>query len=142
MKDIYELYKDSLKGEKRHKLSSYDYRIQEIAAFFAQEEWFLIDNGYGGIEYHDGIDICRLPFIKNIGFYPTRKDKDNVTFGELKALGFYIRNKKLVEELSILLISKAKMITASASGSLVGPENDYAKLLFTKQTEKTVQKVK
>ncbi len=147
MNDLYELYKSSLKGYKKDDLDSYDKEITEIAAVLAEEDWFLIDYGFGGIEYYDGIDLCRLPFIKNVGLYPTRKDKNNVTYPELTAMSFYIRNKNRVDELSRLLVSKYKIIKDSAKSNLAGPETELAKLLLApkeeqKQSQKQVQKVK
>lgn len=143
MKDIYELYIDSLKGHKKTYIQSLDQLITEIAADFVSEEWFLVNNGFGGIQYVDGTDICNLPFIKNVGLYPTRKDKDKPTFGELKAMSFYIRNKAKIETLSDALIRKQKMIVESASSSLAGPEVNLAKLLLTEEPkEKAVQMVK
>lgn len=143
MKDIYELYIDSLKGHKKTDIQSLDQLITEIAAEFASEEWFLVNDGFGGIQYVDGTDICNLPFIKNVGLYPTRKDKDKPTFGELKAMSFYIRNKAKLEALSDALIRKQKMIAESASSSLAGPEVNLAKLLLTEEPkEKAVQMVK
>lgn len=143
MKDIYELYIDSLKGHKKTSIQSLDQLIVEIASEFASEEWFLVNDGFGGIQYVDGTDICNLPFIKNVGLYPTRKDKDKPTFGELKALSFYIRNKAKIEALSDALIRKQKMIVESASSSLAGPEVNLAKLLLTEEPkEKAVQMVK
>lgn len=143
MKDIYELYIESLKGHKKTFIQSLDELIIEIAAEFASEEWFLVNDGFGGIQYVDGIDICNLPFIKNVGLYPIRKDKDKPTFGELKAMSFYIRNKAKLEALSDALIRKQKMIAESASSSLAGPEVNLAKLLLTEEPkEKAVQMVK
>lgn len=143
MKDIYELYIDSLKGHKKTSIQSLDQLIVEIASEFASEEWFLVNDGFGGIQYVDGTDICNLPFIKNVGLYPTRKNKDKPTFGELKALSFYIRNKAKIEALSDALISKQKMIVESASSSLAGPEVNLAKLLLTEEPkEKAVQMIK
>lgn len=143
MKDIYELYIDSLKGHKKTSIQSLDQLIVEIASEFASEEWFLVNDGFGGIQYVDGTDICNLPFIKNVGLYPTRKNKDKPTFGELKALSFYIRNKAKIEALSDALIRKQKMIVESASSSLAGPEVNLAKLLLTEEPkEKAVQMVK
>lgn len=143
MKDIYELYIESLKGHKKTFIQSLDELITEIAAEFASEEWFLVNDGFGGIQYVDGTDICNLPFIKNVGLYPTRKDKDKPTFGELKAMSFYIRNKAKLEALSDALIRKQKMIAESASSSLAGPEVNLAKLLLTEEPkEKAVQMVK
>lgn len=143
MKDIYELYIDSLKGHKKTSIQSLDQLIVEIASEFASEEWFLVNDGFGGIQYVDGTDICNLPFIKNVGLYPTRKDKDKPTFGELKAMSFYIRNKAKIEALSDALIRKQKMIVESASSSLAGPEVNLAKLLLTEEPkEKAVQMVK
>lgn len=143
MKDIYELYIESLKGHKKTFIQSLDELITEISAEFASEEWFLVNDGFGGIQYVDGTDICNLPFIKNVGLYPTRKDKDKPTFGELKAMSFYIRNKAKLEALSDALIRKQKMIAESASSSLAGPEVNLAKLLLTEEPkEKTVQMVK
>lgn len=143
MKDIYELYIDSLKGHKKTDIQSLDQLITEIAAEFAPEEWFLINDGFGGIQYVDGTDICNLPFIKSVGLYPTRKDKDKPTFGELKAMSFYIRNKAKLEALSDALIRKQKMIAESAASSLAGPEVNLAKLLMEeKPAEKAVQLVK
>ena len=143
MKDIYELYIQSLKGHKKTFIQSLDELIIEIAAEFASEEWFLVNDGFGGIQYVDGTDICNLPFIKNVGLYPIRKDKDKPTFGELKAMSFYIRNKAKLEALSDALIRKQKMIAESASSSLAGPEVNLAKLLLTEEPkEKAVQMVK
>ena len=143
MKDIYELYIDSLKGHKKTSIQSLDQLIVEIASEFASEEWFLVNDGFGGIQYVDGTDICNLPFIKNVGLYPTRKDKDKPTFGELRAMSFYIRNKAKIEALSDALIRKQKMIVDSASSSLAGPEVNLAKLLLTEEPkEKAVQMVK
>ena len=143
MKDIYELYIESLKGHKKTFIQSLDELITEIAAEFASEEWFLVNDGFGGIQYVDGTDICNLPFIKNVGLYPIRKDKDKPTFGELKAMSFYIRNKTKLEALSDALIRKQKMIAESASSSLAGPEVNLAKLLLTEEPkEKAVQMVK
>lgn len=143
MKDIYDLYKDSLKGHKKETIEKYDQQIDEIAARFAPEEWFLVNNGYGGIEYVDGTDICHLPFIKNVGFYPTRKNKDIPTYGELKALSFYIRNKDILEKLGDILISKQQMISTSASSDLAGSETTFAKLLISEEKpEKAIQKIK
>lgn len=143
MKDIYDLYKDSLKGHKKETIEKYDQQIDEIAARFAPEEWFLVNNGYGGIEYVDGTDICHLPFIKNVGFYPTRKNKDIPTYGELKALSFYIRNKDILEKLGDILISKQQMISTSASSDLAGSETTLAKLLISEEKpEKAIQKIK
>ena len=143
MKDIYELYIDRLKGHKKTSIQSLDQLIVEIASEFASEEWFLVNDGFGGIQYVDGTDICNLPFIKNVGLYPTRKNKDKPTFGELKALSFYIRNKAKIEALSDALIRKQKMIVESASSSLAGPEVNLAKLLLTEEPkEKAVQMVK
>ena len=143
MKDIYELYIESLKGHKKTFIQSLDELIIEIAAEFASEEWFLVNDGFGGIQYVDGTDICNLPFIKNVGLYPIRKDKDKPTFGELKAMSFYIRNKTKLEALSDALIRKQKMIAESASSSLAGPEVNLAKLLLTEEPkEKAVQMVK
>lgn len=143
MKDIYDLYKDSLKGHKKETIEKYDQQIDEIAASFAPEEWFLVNNGYGGIEYVDGTDICHLPFIKNVGFYPTRKNKDIPTYGELKALSFYIRNKDILEKLGDILISKQQMISTSASSDLAGSETTLAKLLISEEkSEKAIQKIK
>lgn len=143
MKDIYELYIESLKGHKKTFIQSLDELITEIAAEFASEEWFLVNDGFGGIQYVDGTDICNLPFIKNVGLYPIRKDKDKPTFGELKAMSFYIRNKAKLEALSDALIRKQKMIAESASSSLAGPEVNLAKLLLTEEPkEKAVQMVK
>ena len=143
MKDIYELYIESLKGHKKTFIQSLDELIIEIAAEFASEEWFLVNDGFGGIQYVDGTDICNLPFIKNVGLYPIRKDKDKPTFGELKAMSFYIRNKTKLEALSDALIRKQKMIAESASSSLAGPEVNLAKLLLTAEPkEKAVQMVK
>lgn len=143
MKDIYELYIESLKGHKKTFIQSLDELITKIAAEFASEEWFLVNDGFGGIQYVDGTDICNLPFIKNVGLYPIRKDKDKPTFGELKAMSFYIRNKAKLEALSDALIRKQKMIAESASSSLAGPEVNLAKLLLTEEPkEKTVQMVK
>lgn len=143
MKDIYELYIDSLKGHKKTSIQSIDQLIVEITSEFASEEWFLVNDGFGGIQYVDGTDICNLPFIKNVGLYPTRKDKDKPTFGELKALSFYIRNKAKIEALSDALIRKQKMIVESASSSLAGPEVNLAKLLLTEEPkEKAVQMIK
>lgn len=143
MKDIYDLYKDSLKGHKKETIEKYDQQIDEIAASFAPEEWFLVNNGYGGIEYVDGTDICHLPFIKNVGFYPTRKNKDIPTYGELKALSFYIRNKDILEKLGDILISKQQMISTSASSDLAGSETTLAKLLISEEKpEKAIQKIK
>lgn len=143
MKDIYELYIESLKGHKKTFIQSLDELIIEIAAEFASEEWFLVNDGFGGIQYVDGTDICNLPFIKNVGLYPIRKDKDKPTFGELKAMSFYIRNKAKLEALSDALIRKQKMIAESASSSLAGPEVNLAKLLLTEEPkEKAVQMVK
>ena len=143
MKEIYDLYKDSLKGHKKETIEKYDQQIDEIAARFAPEEWFLVNNGYGGIEYVDGTDICHLPFIKNVGFYPTRKNKDIPTYGELKALSFYIRNKDILEKLGDILISKQQMISTSASSDLAGSETTLAKLLISEEKpEKAIQKIK
>lgn len=143
MKDIYELYIDSLKGHKKTSIQSLDQLIVEIASDFASEEWFLVNDGFGGIQYVDGTDICNLPFIKNVGLYPTRKDKDKPTFSELRAMSFYIRNKAKIEALSDALIRKQKMIVDSASSSLAGPEVNLAKLLLTEEPkEKAVQMVK
>lgn len=143
MKDIYELYIESLKGHKKTFIQSLDELITKIAAEFASEEWFLVNDGFGGIQYVDGTDICNLPFIKNVGLYPIRKDKDKPTFGELKAMSFYIRNKAKLEALSDALIRKQKMIAESASSSLAGPEVNLAKLLLTEEPkEKAVQMVK
>ena len=133
IKDIYELYIESLKGHKKTFIQSLDELIIEIAAEFASEEWFLVNDGFGGIQYVDGTDICNLPFIKNVGLYPIRKDKDKPTFGELKAMSFYIRNKTKLEALSDALIRKQKMIAESASSSLAGPEVNLAKLLLTEE---------
>ena len=143
MKDIYELFIESIKGHKKTFIQSLDELIIEIAAEFASEEWFLVNDGFGGIQYVDGTDICNLPFIKNVGLYPIRKDKDKPTFGELKAMSFYIRNKAKLEALSDALIRKQKMIAESASSSLAGPEVNLAKLLLTEEPkEKAVQMVK
>ena len=143
MKDIYELYIESLKGHKKTFIQSLDELITEIAAEFASEEWFLVNEGYGGIQYVDGLDICNLPFIKGVGLYPTRKVKDKPTFGELKALTFYVRNKNKLEALSDALIRKQNLITASAASTLAGPEVSLAKLLVAEQPQqKEVQKVK
>ena len=143
MKDIYDLYKDSLKGHKKETIEKYDQQIDEIAARFAPEEWFLVNNGYGGIEYVDGTDICHLPFIKNVGFYPTRKNKNIPTYGELKALSFYICNKDILEKLGDILISKQQMISTSASSDLAGSETTLAKLLISEEKpEKAIQKIK
>lgn len=143
MNELYELYKTSLKGYKKTELEELDKEIAETAATFASEEWFLINGGYGGVQYVDGTDICHLPFIKNVGLYPTRKEKNSPTFGELKALSFYIRNKERLEALSEALIKKQKMIITSANSTLVGPENNLAKLLIQPEPkEKTIQYVK
>ena len=108
MKDMYELYKNSLHGYKKEELKSIDQTINEIALSFADEEWFLVNGGFDGIEYVDGNDVCRLPFIKNVGLYPTRRDKNKPSFGELQALSFYVRNKTKVDALSDALIKKYK----------------------------------
>lgn len=143
MKEIYDLYIESLKGHKKLYIQSLDEQINEIAASFSQEEWFLVNDGYGGIQYVDGTDICNLPFIKNVGLYPTRKEKDKPTFGELKAMSFYIRNKARVEALSDALIRKQKMISESAASELAGPEANLAKLLLVEEPkEKAVQMIK
>ena len=142
MSEMYDLYKESLKGHKKTSLEAYDKQISELAAKFAPEEWFLVNEGYGGIEYVDGCDICHLPFIKNVGFYPTRKDKDKLTYGELKAISFYIRNKDTLETLGDILIRKQEMITLSATSNLAGLESEFAKALVSeKQEEKPMQKV-
>ena len=143
MKDIYALYIESLKGHKKTTIENIDKLITEIASEFSSEEWFLVNEGYGGIQYVDGTDICNLPYIKNVGLYPTRKVKDKPTYGELRALSFYVRNKTSVEALSEALIAKEKMIKESANSNLAGPEANLAKLLLTEeQKEKQVQKVK
>lgn len=143
MKDIYELYINSLKGHKKTFIQSLDELIAEIALEFASEEWFLVNDGFGGIQYVDGTDICNLPFIKNVGLYPTRREKDKPTFGELKAMSFYIRNKAKLEALSDALIKKQKMIAESASSSLAGPEVNLAKLLISEEKpEKVIQKIR
>jgi hypothetical protein len=142
MKDIYELYIESLKGHKKTSIQSLDQQIAEIALEFSSEEWFLVNDGYGGIQYVDGTDICNLPFIKNVGLYPTRKDKDKPTFGELKAMSFYIRNKAKIEALSDALLRKQKMIFESATSDLAGPEVNLAKLLLEEPKEKAIQMVK
>ena len=142
MKDMYELYKNSLHGYKKEELQGIDRTINEIAFSFAEEEWYLINGGFDGIEYIDGNDVCRLPFIKNVGLYPTRKDKNKPSFAELQALSFYVRNKSKVDELSDALIKKYKLIVSSAKES-VGMEQDVAKMLLVKeQPEKAIQKVK
>lgn len=142
MKDMYELYKNSLHGYKKEELKSIDQTINEIALSFAEEEWFLVNGGFDGIEYVDGNDVCRLPFIKNVGLYPTRRDKNKPSFGELQALSFYVRNKTKVDALSDALIKKYKLIISSAKESN-GMEQDVAKMLLVKeQPEKAMQKVK
>lgn len=142
MKDMYELYKNSLHGYKKEELKSIDQTINEIALSFADEEWFLVNGGFDGIEYVDGNDVCRLPFIKNVGLYPTRRDKNKPSFGELQALSFYVRNKTKVDALSDALIKKYKLIISSAKESN-GMEQDVAKMLLVKeQPEKAMQKVK
>ena len=142
MKDMYELYKNSLHGYKKEELKSIDQTINEIALSFAGEEWFLVNGGFDGIEYVDGNDVCRLPFIKNVGLYPTRRDKNKPSFGELQALSFYVRNKTKVDALSDALIKKYKLIVSSAKESN-GMEQDVAKMLLVKeQPEKAMQKVK
>lgn len=142
MKDMYELYKNSLHGYKKEELKSIDQTINEIALSFADEEWFLVNGGFDGIEYVDGNDVCRLPFIKNVGLYPTRRDKNKPSFGELQALSFYVRNKTKVDALSDALIKKYKLIVSSAKESN-GMEQDVAKMLLVKeQPEKAMQKVK
>lgn len=143
MSEIYELYINSLKGHKKDKIQELDKQIAEISAEFASEEWFLVNEGYGGIQYVDGSDICHLPYIKGVGLYPTRKEKNKPTFGELKALSFYIRNRNKIEALSDVLIEKRKMIMTSAASDLAGPEVTLAKLLLVEETpEKAIQKVK
>lgn len=142
MKDMYELYKNSLHGYKKEELKSIDQTINEIALSFADEEWFLVNGGFDGIEYVDGNDVCRLPFIKNVGLYPTRRDKNKPSFGELQALSFYVRNKTKVDAVSDALIKKYKLIISSAKESN-GMEQDVAKMLLVKeQPEKAMQKVK
>ena len=142
MKDMYELYKNSLHGYKKEELKSIDQTINEIALSFADEEWFLVNGGFDGIEYVDGNDVCRLPLIKNVGLYPTRRDKNKPSFGELQALSFYVRNKTKVDALSDALIKKYKLIISSAKESN-GMEQDVAKmLLVNEQPEKAMQKVK
>ena len=142
MKDMYELYKNSLHGYKKEELKSIDQTINEIALSFADEEWFLVNGGFDGIEYVDGNDVFSLPFIKNVGLYPTRRDKNKPSFGELQALSFYVRNKTKVDAVSDALIKKYKLIISSAKESN-GMEQDVAKMLLVKeQPEKAMQKVK
>lgn len=142
MNEIYELYIESLKGHKKTSLQKIDNLIQEIAKDFVSEEWFLVNEGYGGIQYVDGNDICSLPYIKNIGLYPTRKEKNKPTFGELKALSFYIRNREKIEVLSEALIAKQKMIIESATSNLAGSETTLAKILIEEPQQKAIQKIK
>ena len=142
MKDIYELYKNSLHGYKKSELEGIDKIIDEISAIFAEEEWFLVNGGFEGIEYIDGNDSCKLPFIKNIGLYPIRKNKEKPTYGEMQALVFYVRHKNNIDKLSEALIKKHKMINTSLKES-VGIEKEMAQMLLTKEPkEKIVQKVK
>ena len=143
MKDIYDLYVKSLKGHKKTDIMSLDEKIAEISSDFISEDWFLVNEGFGGLQCVDGIDICNLPFIRNVGLYPIRKDKNKPTYGELKALIFYMHNKTKLEELSDALISKYKMINESATSILAGPEVELAKVLLSEEPkQKAVQKVK
>ena len=142
MKDIYDIYINSLKGYKKEEMKNLDNLISEIELEFAQEDWFLINGGYGGIEYIDESDICRIPFIKNVGLYPTRKEKNNPTYAEIQALSFYVRKKSQIEKLSNALIKKYKMVTTSSMETL-GVESDMAKILLScEQNEKNIQKIK
>lgn len=142
MKDIYELYKNSIVGYKKTALEEIDKQILELEKIFANEDWFLVNGGFDGMEYLDGTDVCRIPFIKNVGLYPTRKEKNQPTFAELQALSFYVRNKQQIEKLSDTLLKKYKMIVESSKDSL-GREQDIANILLSKeQPQKNIQKVK
>lgn len=130
MKDIYELYKNSLICSKKQELEVIDNTIKELEAVLESEDWYLINGGFDGIEYVDGNDICKLSFIKNVGLFPLRKDKDEPTYAEIQAASFFIRNREIIERLSKALVKKQKMIIESAKDER-NASSDIAKMLLS-----------